>query len=54
MAANAEVDCNDKDYTNEESEGNILIFIREVALFTALAGEHIKPTRYFRVSGNCV
>jgi len=33
MAENAE-----KDYSNGVSQGNILIFIRKVALFTALAG----------------
>ena len=27
MATNAEVDCNEKDYSNGKSEGNILIFI---------------------------
>lgn len=38
MAENAEVDCNEKDYSNGVSQGNIIIFIRKVALFTALAG----------------
>ena len=27
MTTNAEVDCNEKDYSNGKSEGNILIFI---------------------------
>ena len=27
MATNSEVDCNEKDYSNGKSEGNILIFI---------------------------
>ena len=38
MAQNAEVDCNEKDYSNGVSQGKILIFIRKVALFKALAG----------------
>jgi len=38
MAENAEVDCNEKDYSNGVSQGNILIFIRKIALFTELPG----------------
>lgn len=32
MTANAEIDCNVKDHSDGESEGNILIFIREGSL----------------------
>ena len=48
MATNAEVDCNEKDYSNGKSEGNILIFICVKLYF--VPGLQIEPARHFHVS----